>query len=117
MKHSIKLIVLATVVSCLLSACSASKDVRQGDFIRPQIDYSSSEQLDYRVVSEEGAVKLAQRHLALKNRSWGKIVDVAEEENRYYVMFETPKREMRLLGQRKLIVQKKNGLVRPHKRR
>jgi hypothetical protein len=100
-----------------ISACAGKSEVKPRKMTTPNTEIFSSKVLDYRVVSEEDAVRLAQRHLAIKNRSWGKVVDVSEEDNRFYVMFETPKREKRLLGQRKLIVEKRNGLVKAHKRR
>ena len=64
-----------------------------------------------KVENQHQAVKLAQRHLALKNRDWGNISGVKEDENYYRVSFETPKQELRIIGQRVILVKKENGLV------
>jgi len=110
-------ILFLSAVFVFTTACSSHDEIRPIVPVAPEVSQVSLEDIDYRVGTGEDAIRLAQRHLALKQRSWGKILDVAEEDSQYYVLFETPKVEMRLLGQRKLIVEKDNGLVRPHKRR
>ena len=64
-----------------------------------------------KVESENHAIKLAMRHLALRNANWGEISDVKEEPGYYKVAFKTPTQELRLLGQRAILVKKDSGLV------
>jgi hypothetical protein len=68
-------------------------------------------------MSKSDAERLAQKHLAIKQVSWGKPSEVVEEDEKYLVHYETPKRELRLIGQRTLIVEKESGLVSYQKRR
>ncbi|MCB0322358.1 MAG: hypothetical protein KDD69_02260 [Bdellovibrionales bacterium] len=68
-------------------------------------------------ISGEDAKRLAQTHLALKKVSWGQPQEVVESENKYLVLYETPERELRLLGQRTLIVDRESGVVTYQKRR
>jgi len=60
---------------------------------------------------------LATRHLALKQTRWGKPTAVTEDDAHYYLSYATPKQELRLIGERKLIVEKQTGLVTARKRR
>lgn len=77
----------------------------------PQLARVEADEPEPRVESENHAVKLAKRHLALKNRDWGNISKVQEEEGYYRIAFETPVQEKRLIGQRVLLVNKDSGLV------
>ena len=78
---------------------------------------SNQAEADAKNMTEESARKLASKHLALKKRSWGKAKSVSEREGKYYIGYETPERERRLLGQRVLIVDKDSGVVSYMKRR
>ncbi len=68
-------------------------------------------------ISKDKAIQLAETHLALRNTRWGKPTDVEVQEDRYIVSYETPEVERRLLGQRRVSVQKSSGLVRVRERR
>ena len=69
------------------------------------------------VKTETRAIHLAQRHIAIRNYNWAEVSKVIEQDNHYRVEFETPQQEVRLLGQRALMVNKDNGLVSAIKRR
>lgn len=68
-------------------------------------------------MDEDRAIQLAARHLALKQVRWGKPVSVAEDDERFYVTYQTPKQELRLIGARVLIVDKDSRIVTAQKRR
>jgi len=68
-------------------------------------------------MTEKQAKKLAKRHLALRNRTWGDPTSVVEQEEKFYVYYDTPEREMRLLGARALMVNKETRVVSTQKRR
>lgn len=68
-------------------------------------------------MSAERAKQLAARHLALKQTSWGKPVSVTENEQFFFVSYETPQRERRLIGSRVITVNKATGLAVAQKRR
>ena len=68
-------------------------------------------------MTEERAKQLAARHLALRQWRWGRPHAVSEDEDNYYVAYETPERERRLIGERVLLVSKDTGVVKPRKRR
>jgi hypothetical protein len=96
---------LSYLFSCLLLfSCSAAQPAEQQQLA--QLD-----EQEPRVESEHQAVKLAKRHLALKNRDWGNISKVQEEEGYFRIAFETPTQEQRLIGQRAILVNKDSGLV------
>lgn len=92
----------------VLVSCAANKPVEQ-ELIA--LNQNVIDEEEPRVESESQAVKLAQRHLALKSRDWGSIAKVQEEEDYFRIAFETPTQEKRLIGQRVLLVHKDNGLV------
>ncbi len=68
-------------------------------------------------MTKEEASKLAHTHLALKQHNWGEPQSVEEVGDKYYVSFKTPQQELRLIGQRVLIVDKDSGVVTFQKRR
>lgn len=68
-------------------------------------------------MTAEEAKKIASKHLALRQVRWGEPTEVTEDKETYYVHFETPDRELRLIGQRTLLVNKSSGLVTYQKRR
>ena len=63
------------------------------------------------------AKRLASTHLALRQTSWGKPTAISEDEVNFYLSYETPKRELRILGERMLTVEKSTDIVRVRKRR
>ncbi len=69
------------------------------------------------LAAERLAKKRAQKHLALRQVSWGDPLTTTEDEDSFFFHYETPKRELRLIGQRTLIVKKESGLVSYRKRR
>jgi hypothetical protein len=68
-------------------------------------------------MDEEKAKQAAARHLALKQIRWGKPVSVSQDEQQFYVSYQTPEQELRLIGSRVLLVNKSTGVVTPQKRR
>lgn len=91
---------------CLLAFCANSEIAKTG-----LVQESPTE------MTEEVAVKLAKKHLSLKNWSWGKPESVREEDGRFYLSYETPERELRIIGARVLVVDKESKLVKVRKRR
>ncbi len=77
----------------------------------------SAELIENDAMKKRLAKRRAQNHLALKQVSWGEPESITEDEESFYVHYETPKRELRLIGQRTLIVDKESGLVTYQKRR
>lgn len=69
------------------------------------------------VSSREEAMRLAEQHVALRKRSWGSPKDVSEQDGAYYVGFDTPEQELRLLGPRLIIIDKKSGVAKTQVRR
>lgn len=76
-----------------------------------------SELVEDEALKKKLAKRRAQNHLALKQVSWGEPEEITEDEESYFLHYETPKRELRLIGQRTLIVDKESGLVTYQKRR
>ena len=68
-------------------------------------------------ISAERARQLASRHLTLKQVNWGEPVATREDEDHFYVSYQTPERELRLIGARMLLVDKRTGVVSVQKRR
>lgn len=67
--------------------------------------------------SKEDAIRIAQTHLALKKASWGVPGEVAERDGKYYVIYDTPEREQKLIGPRVIVVDKSTGVASFQKRR
>lgn len=61
------------------------------------------------VPSPDEAKRLAEQHVALRKRSWGQAKEVSEHGESYWVSFETPDQELRLLGPRIIVVDKQTG--------
>jgi hypothetical protein len=76
-----------------------------------------SEVVSVKPMTKEDASKLAHTHLALKQHNWGQPLSVEEVGDKYFVAFKTPQQELRLIGQRVLIVDKHSGVVTFQKRR
>lgn len=106
-KRSQKIHCILALLSLFTAAC-ASKDIELAHADSQAVETADESP---QVESENHAVKLAKRHLALKNRDWGEIAGVQEDENYYRVAFKTPTQELRLIGQRMLLVKKETGLV------
>ena len=67
--------------------------------------------------SKEDAIRIAQTHLSLKKASWGVPGEVAERDGKYYVIYDTPEREQKLIGPRVIVVDKSTGVASFQKRR
>jgi len=63
-------------------------------------------------ISIDKAAQLAEVHLALRNVRWGKPSERTEDETRFVFTYDTPVAEQRVLGLRRISVDKKTGLVR-----
>lgn len=94
----------------LLSSCSFFNEDSE---VKPVVSYDESGD----TITKEKAAKLAQRHIAIRNYNWAEVSRVVDQEDSFRVEFETPQQEVRLLGQRVLMVDKNNGLVSVIKRR
>lgn len=68
-------------------------------------------------ITDADAKRLAEQHLALRKRSWGTPKSVSEHDGSYFVGFETPEQELRLLGPRMVIVDKTTGAASVQMRR
>ena len=101
-------LILVFLSACLFaSSCSSESDVK------PVVTYDESEN----TMTSSRAEKLAKRHIAIRNYNWSGVNRVTEQGDFFRVEFETPQAELRLLGQRALMVSKDNGLVSAIKRR
>lgn len=60
----------------------------------------------------EKAQQLAEVHLSLRNVRWGNPTEKTQEGNRWVFGYETPVAEQRVLGPRRVSVDKTSGLVR-----
>lgn len=61
------------------------------------------------VHNTEEAKRLAEQHVALRKRSWGSVKNVSEGDGVFYVSFDTPEQEMKLLGPRVVVIDKQTG--------
>lgn len=104
----------------LLGACAGNGQANKATAEAPQqeeVVQQASESRQAPEVTKERAERLAQTHLALRKVSWGAPKEIVEQDEQFLVYYETPERELRLLGQRALIVEKGSGLVSYQKRR
>lgn len=72
-----------------------------------QVTSPASTEID----GKDTARKAAERHLALRNVRWGEPKEVEEQEKHYLVHYPTPEQELRLIGERVLVVEKQSGVV------
>ena len=80
----------------------------------------STEQLSMQAVNTaDQARAIAEKYIAERNLNWGKSSSVIERSRlgNYWVTFETPSSEVRLLGQRVIVVDIKSGEAKPLPRR
>ena len=116
-------LLLLTSLAVSSSACSSTSPSESGAALAQSSsgaekgENESSKLAAEKQMTTSEASKLATQHLALKNRSWGNVTKVTEGADGYEVHFETPEKELRLLGERVLMVDKESGLVTPRKRR
>ena len=61
------------------------------------------------VKNAEEAKKLAEQHVSLRKKSWGPAKNVSEQGESYWVSFDTPEQELRLLGPRVVIINRGTG--------
>ena len=94
----------------------SQEEITQGQQEVQRAQTLVEQQVEERMTADR-AKQLAARHLALKQTSWGKPTGITEDEDNYFVSYETPQRERRLIGSRVLIVNKHTGLVVAQKRR
>ena len=69
------------------------------------------------VKGPEDAKRLAEQHVALRKRSWGVPKEVSEHDGIYWVSFDTPDQELRLLGPRIILIDKETGAASVQMRR
>lgn len=100
-----KLLSIIAGIVCLVGACANNEN---------STSLASNERPS---MTAEAASKLAQRHLSLKNWSWGEPKEVVEREGKFYLSYETPPTELRIIGARVLIVDKDSKVVSVQKRR
>ena len=101
------------LIFIFLSICLFTSSCSSESEVKPIVTYDESEN----TMTSSRAAKLAKRHIAIRNYNWSDVSKVTEEESSFRVEFETPQAELRLLGQRALMVSKDNGLVTAIKRR
>ena len=99
---------------CLVGACANNDQLKSPPRESPQ---KAVEVPTLQELTEDMARRRAQTHLALRNWSWGDPEQVMLREDKFYVYYKTPERELRLLGARVLIVDRRTGLVTAQKRR
>ena len=97
----------------LLSLCLFASSCSSEAEVKPVVTYDESEN----TMTGSRAKKLAMRHIAIRNYNWSDVSRVTEQDDSFRVEFKTPQQELRLLGQRALMVSKDNGLVSVVKRR
>ena len=119
-----RFIVIILLISLYYVACAQKgpkTDPSREDIARNQQEVERAQVEVERQVKErmsvERAKQLAARHLALKQTSWGKPISVREDEQNFYVSYETPSSERRLIGTRVLKVNKLTSVVTAQKRR
>ena len=112
------LLLLLSLLACAPNGDSAltSPEIQRSQAEVRRAQTQVEQEVTSRMTSEQ-AKQLAARHLALKQTTWGKPQAVSEDEQHFYVSYETPQPEFRLIGSRMLIVNKETGLVSPQKRR
>ncbi len=109
--------------SPLLSGCSSSnKEVVESDSLTQAKEELRRAQIQVeqdmgQEITLDRAKQLASTHLALKQARWGEPTATREDEEKYYFTYETPEKEMRLIGHRVLMVDKQTGVVTYQKRR
>lgn len=116
---------LLAVILLALVACSFGQEpvVEQvgSELERTQLEVKRAQaelaQSIKKPIDKDRAIQLAARHLALKQVRWGKPVAVEEDEDRFYVTYQTPQQELRIIGARTLLVDKDSRIVRAQKRR
>jgi len=62
-------------------------------------------------VSKDRAKVLAEMHLTLRNTRWGAPTGFREDADRYVFTYDTPEKELRILGLRSATVRKASGIV------
>lgn len=92
---------------CIMGACA------NNDSVSPSTEVSKTEEQ----IDKELAAKLAAKHIALKKWSWGEPKEVVDQGNQFWVFYNTPEKELRLIGSRVLVVEKDSGVVYIQKRR
>lgn len=95
---------------CLIGSCANNETALN----KPETKKEGEKQP---AISQAEAERVAEIHLALKNWTWGRPKTVTENDGKYYLSYETPERERRLIGGRVLIVDKQTGIVSAQKRR
>ena len=121
-----KKIAVCSLLIISLCSCSSNGESQSNDELTQQLKNdieavnSTQETVEEKMqapIDEEKAKSLCERHLALKGRRWGDPTKVSEDEDWFYVSYETPKQELRLIGDRTLKVDKETGVVSWRKRR
>lgn len=121
---NVRLLLILLVLSVYYAACAqngaptgpSQEDISNSRQEIERAQAQAEQQISERM-SPDRAKQLAARHLALQQTSWGKPVGVTEDEERFYVSYETPQTERRLIGSRMLVVDKETGVVTSQKRR
>lgn len=118
--------VLALMISLTTWSACSSKEEPEVQTAASELERTSEEvrraqiQLAQSVkepMDKDAAIQSASRHLALKQVRWGKPTAVREDEEAFYISYQTPEQELRMIGARVLIVNKTTGVVTPQKRR
>lgn len=121
-KCSVVSIAAVLLMSVACSSAPKEPEVEQVDALeQTQLEVKRAQaelaQSARKPVDAEKAKQLAARHLAIKQVGWGKPVSVEEDEEHFYVTYQTPEQELRLIGARVLIVDKHSRVVTAQKRR
>ena len=114
------LCLVAHQVACTNSSAPTAKTPIKFNTAPQQIALAESDKKSETKSGEMTALKakrLASNHLALKQISWGKATSMSEDESYFHLNYETPKRELRILGERTLLVEKATGVAKIRKRR